>query len=567
MKLIKTCKRWKYPVSYKPKFLGWTQKDYENNNILYIDPMTAKELDDNKQEEVFMHPNDYIIEEKFDGTRGILHFLSGEPDTPEIKSVFPDWETDPLHYLYVCLLEGTTTYGGKGRVYDYFLAHSSSKDRVKFLQHEYGICGRSGPDNICFGADTHGLTVGSKYFSTEKTFTWSEVCKAIQYLIDEELYFSYKSYTRVFSRRVSKKSGWLTENTDSVPHIRDINCPELNGTIIDGEMFIPNRPFKDVAAIMNCLYDKAIARQEDIGWVVFHAFDVLYYKGECVEDLPLTARKKILHKVMDSLHKELGEDIPIKMVPYFNGNVTLDKADLDKHDLSEEKWGRFNQLSKAYLADKTILPYRAYYEYIVASGGEGVMVKPVEGKYYHKRGWEYSKIKKYLTRDVIVVGFTEPTREYEGKFPTPEEWNYWEDENGFYFDTSVPEELTLVQKNLHNCTPITRFYYNNWVGNIEYGVVITDDEIARLPKNKKFDIRDMKIDGTVYKVIVVGDCAGFDDEMRDYFSNNIDSMIGSVIEVKANEQFKDTGKLRHPRFLRLREDKSASQCTWSEHFG
>ena len=55
--------------------------------------------------------------------------------------------------------------------------------------------------------------------------------------------------------------------------------------------------------------------------------------------------------------------------------------------------------------------------------------------------------------------------------------------------------------------------------------------------------------------------------MRDYFTNNIDTMIGSVIEIKANEQFKDTGKLRHPRFLRLREDKSALSCTWKDHFG
>ena len=197
------------------------------------------------------------------------------------------------------------------------------------------------------------------------------------------------------------------------------------------------------------------------------------------------------------------------------------------------------------------------------------MVKPIDGKYYHKRGWEYSKIKKFLTRDVIVVGFTEPTREYDGKTPTPEEWNYWEDGCGFFYDTSVPEERSFVQKNLNSCVPITRYHYNNWVGNIEYGVVITDDEIAKLPKDKKFDIRDMNISDTPQKVkvVVVGDCAGFDDEMRDYFTNNIDTMIGSVIEIKANEQFKDTGKLRHPRFLRLREDKSALSCTWKDHFG
>lgn len=459
MRIVKTCPRYKYPISYKPKFQGWQKDDYEAADVLYIEPMTAKELDETKQQNVFDNPNDYYIEEKFDGTRGVLHF--------------------------------------------------------------------------------------------------------------------YDHYTRVFSRRVSKKSGWLTENTDSAPHIRDIDCPELAGTVIDGEMFIPNRPFKDVAAIMNCTYDKAIARQEELGWVVFHAFDVLYYKGECVEDKSLKERKKILAEVFAALFKHFDTyDLPVKSVFYYKGSVGLPFTQ-DMIDICESLKGKsqYEELLRCYSSagnKKYIsLTYKAYYEYIVARGGEGVMVKPIDGKYYHKRGWEYSKIKKFLTRDVIVVGFTAPTREYDGKTPTPEEWNYWEDECGFFYDTSVPEERSFVQKNLHSCIPITRYHYNNWVGNIEYGVVITDDEIAKLPKDKKFDIRDMNISDTPQKVkvVVVGDCAGFDDEMRDYFTNNIDTMIGSVIEIKANEQFKDTGKLRHPRFLRLREDKSALSCTWKDHFG
>ena len=62
----------------------------------------------------------------------------------------------------------------------------------------------------------------------------------------------YEEFTRCFSRRVSEKTGWFCENSDSVPHIRDLKIPELAGTIIDGEMFIPNRPFKDVSSTLNC---------------------------------------------------------------------------------------------------------------------------------------------------------------------------------------------------------------------------------------------------------------------------------------------------------------------------
>ena len=74
-------------------------------------------------------------------------------------------------------------------------------------------------------------------------------------------------------------------------------------------------------------------------------------------------------------------------------------------------------------------------------------------------------------------------------------------------------------------------------------------------------------DGKEYKVVEVGDCGGFDDETRKYFTDNQNSMIGKVIEVKANEQYKDTGKLRHPRFLRMRDDKDNLACTWTDHFG
>ena len=52
---------------------------------------------------------------------------------------------------------------------------------------------------------------------------------------------------RLFSRRISKKTNWYSENTDSVPHIRDLNIPiRLRGTIIDGELSIPNGDFKDI---------------------------------------------------------------------------------------------------------------------------------------------------------------------------------------------------------------------------------------------------------------------------------------------------------------------------------
>lgn len=486
-RLRKFAPEWQYPISKLPKFLGWTKPDYEEAEVLWVDPMTAKELDEKKQAEVYKNPDKYYIEEKFDGTRGVLHF--------------------------------------------------------------------------------------------------------------------YENYNRVFSRRVSKKTDWLTENTDSVPHIRDLQCASLAGTVLDGEMFIPSRPFKDVAAVMNCNYDNAIERQSEIGWVVFHAFDILYFKGENVMDKPIEERKEYLNKALYELSEVYEYHLPVISVPYCQGRVeiypkstpqSLDRTgsmDIPEFWANHAKFGVMGGtypalaecINKAFAEDQSmrnseyprlplVLNYRAYYEYIVATGGEGVMVKPLGGKYYQKRGWEYSKIKKFLTRDVIITGFTEPTKEYEGKFPELSKWDYWESSMGEKFDLKDLDVATLADvKGMYDdgeLIPITRYYYMGWVGNIEYGVIITSEEFKEIVNSKKsFDIKTMIIDGKEVNVLNVGDCAGFDDEMRDSFTKNRHNLIGAVVEVKANEQFKDTGKLRHPRFVRLRPDKEALACTWKDHFG
>lgn len=378
---------------------------------------------------------------------------------------------------------------------------------------------------------------------------------------------------RVFSRRVSEKTGWFCENSDSVPHIRDIHLPELDGTILDGEMLIPGRPFKDVSSTLNCGWAKAVARQEEIGKIVFNAFDIIYYQGVRVEMMPLHRRKYYLDKVVNSLNSTY-----VEMVTYqrCGGEVSTVMYESTHGNLSEvfNRLGNkkdtyptfYNEMLNARGNYHRLSP-RAFYEYIVATGGEGVIVKPVDGKYYQKRGWEYSKIKKFLTKDVIILGFTDPTDDYKGKFPTVDKWDYWETVEGDRVDLSgaTPQERESFKKvwNPDEFRPISKFYCNRWVGNIIFGVIITEEEKKKLPKNKKFEFRNFG----EYEAVVVGECSGFDEEQRIDFTENQDTYYGSVIEVKANEIFTDTGKLRHPRFLRLRRDKSPFECTWHDHIG
>ena len=443
---------------------------FEMAGIKGYEPMTAKELDTDEAQDAKLNDPNYIIEEKFDGTRALVYFLSQQ-------------------------------------VWD------------------------------------------------EKTQTLSD---------------NKVGFCRVFSRRISKKTGFYVENTDSLPHIREIDAPALSGTILDGEMFIDGLPFKEVSSTLNCLWDKAVERQIDKGFVTFHAFDILFYRGIDLRKFPLHRRKYFLHVVLEELNSPY-----IKEVEYHKCGANSDFGDafyemtravgeynIDQYmsELEEDK-DTYPNLWEC-VENQTPLTPRAYYELVVSTGGEGVMVKPIDGQYHHKRGWEYSKIKKFLTRELIVIGFSEPTKEYTGK--EIKKWAYWEEKatgkrvvGNFYGDSKYE--------------PVTKFYFNRQVGNLLLGVLISEEEYNAIPKNKRGEVYEcddvgLSYDTTMY-VMMVCDCSGFNDEMREYFTTHKSEMIGSVVEVKANELFKDSGKLRHPRYLRRRFDKSAEECTWENHLG
>ena len=380
-------------------------------------------------------------------------------------------------------------------------------------------------------------------------------------------------FCRVFSRRISKKTNFYVENTDSLPHIRELDRPELSGTILDGEMFIDGLPFKEVSSTLNCLWDKAVDRQIEKGFISLHAFDILFYKGIDLRKMPLERRKEYLRLAVEEANSPY-----IKEVEYFECGKEIDAdvysevmkriniMDEDPYfDMLEDDKDTFPHLYECWKNNKPLTP-RAYYELIVSTGGEGLIVKPKNGKYLHKRGWEYSKIKKFLTRELIVLGFDEPTKEYTGK--DVRKWGFW------------VEKATgkRVQGNFYgdkNYEPVTKYYYYNQVGVMRLGVIISVADYEKMPKNKQglvYEIDDIIEMGDEQfqmenYLMLVCECGGFDDETREYFTRNRDKMVGTVVEVKANELFRDSGKMRHPRYMRQRFDKSPEQCTWEDHIG
>ena len=383
-------------------------------------------------------------------------------------------------------------------------------------------------------------------------------------------------FCRVFSRRISKKTNFYVENTDSLPQIRELDRPELSGTILDGEMFIDGLPFKEVSSTLNCLWDKAVDRQIEKGFISLHAFDILFYKGIDLRKMPLERRKEYLH-----LAVEEADSPYIQEVEYFECGATLPKTNVNTEiakrfnnnskeiskfleNLEFEDKDTYPNLYECWSNGRGLITPRAYYELIVATGGEGLIVKPKNGKYLHKRGWEYSKIKKFLTRELIVLGFDEPTKEYTGK--DVRKWGFW-------VEKSTGKR---VQGNFYGdkrYEPVTKYYYYNQVGAMRLGVIISVADYEKMPKNKQglvYEIDDIVEMGDEQfqmenYIMQVCDCTGFDDETREYFTRNRDKVVGTVVEVKANELFRDSGKLRHPRYMRQRFDKDPEQCIWEDH--
>jgi ATP-dependent DNA ligase len=230
------------------------------------------------------------------------------------------------------------------------------------------------------------------------------------------------------------------------------------------------------------------------------------------------------------------------------------------------------------------LSKRAYYEFIVASGGEGVILKKKDGKYLEKRCREFQKFKKFVTREAIVTGFSEATKEYAGAFPN-DFWPYWiKRRDGHDVGNPMKVEGMSAKKLLEaDFLPVTRHWHDKMIGTITFGVAITDRELARIPERKRRQalVREMYLGGhpEPAQIIEVGECSGFDDETRAELTALLRQGAGEthlgrpwvksplVVEIKANEVFRDTGKLRHPRFLRMRPDAGFEKCAWADHIG
>lgn len=169
---------------------------------------------------------------------------------------------------------------------------------------------------------------------------------------------------RFDSRRQSVNGGLYVEKSDSAPHIRDYLMPELDGTILDGEMCAGS----DSNATAHALGSQATDEEkQSIRYVVF---DIIYFKGQDIRHKPDSVRRGLLEICFAKTR--LG------------GAPFIQLINRPESMTPDEK--------KQVLITALI------------RGEEGVMIKDTSKPY--GKGW--TKVKREARFDVVITGYTDP---------------------------------------------------------------------------------------------------------------------------------------------------------------
>jgi ATP-dependent DNA ligase len=326
---------------------------------------------------------------------------------------------------------------------------------------------------------------------------------------DRRLLYFTKDGVLNSSRSKGADTGLPVTKTDNTPHIRDLNIPELEGTIIDCE-FIHNRGFQEgVRKIMGCLPEKAIQRQNDWGLIEVYIFDVLSHNGEFIVDMPLHNRMRILEAIYETYFKD---------IPFFRLVKTVEGS---KEELIQQ------------------------FEELIANGGEGFVAKDINSTYRLstekcqsplKNAW--IKVKREFNGDFVVMGFDKPSKTYTGDHLDTHQ--YWYDEE---LEQLVEGNYYKLSNLSDDIIPVTKYHYKGWIGSIKFGEYENDVLVER------------------------GNISGMDESLRAEISANPESYIGKVVEVDGMERIKKTKAIRQPVFKRFRDDKLPEECIYENQKG
>lgn len=341
-----------------------------------------------------------------------------------------------------------------------------------------------------------------------------------------------ENYAYLFSRNESVETGVLAEKSANVPHIMDALRHLPAGTILIGEIYYPGKRSKDVTPIMGSLPEKAIERQDgEYGYLHYYIHDMIYYKGKDLTSYGASVRYNLLKRVFDL---------------FLLGSYSIN----DIHFLE--------------LAERVDTNIQEFVAEALEKGEEGAVLKKKTAPYTpgKRPAWDTIKIKKTDTCDAVCMGFSDPTKYYNGKLDLSpnyqgkdaESWPYWVIERWVYPENGMPSiiEETKVNIGVKECVrgpawktvPVTKAYYHGWKTSMDVGAY--DDN------------------GTLVKIGSVS--SGLNEDIQRIAGSNPELYIGEVVELAGMEKNHEDKTLRHFYFKSFRDDKNPKDCKISEIF-
>lgn len=203
-------------------------------------------------------------------------------------------------------------------------------------------------------------------------------------------YGRQKAPNTLLSRRPSKIDGKLVDKTANLPHITDKVYAGLDGTILDGEIFLTGQDFTSTSSIMLSSPQLARQKQESGGWLDYYVFDVVMFRGIDVSGKPLYERRKILEEIV----KRMGNP-NVRLMPHWRACEVVGS-------------GFMTDFKAVGGDDEWIL--KKFTE-VVEKGGEGLIIKDLRQGY--GRGW--AKMKKSYDVSCVVIGWKPGTGKYIGQ--------------------------------------------------------------------------------------------------------------------------------------------------------
>ena len=320
----------------------------------------------------------------------------------------------------------------------------------------------------------------------------------------------------LFARTKSKTTGELVEKGENVPHIISWarnNLPDK--TVLCGEIYVPKGKSNDVTKIMGCKPEKAHTRQfksdEYGGPIHYYVFDILYYKGQNLMELPFEQRYD-------------------RFLKYELGNKFWEKV----------------ELAPTYYNN-----FELHLSQIFVNGGEGMVFKRKDSTYQpgKRPTSQYCfKIKEHMDSiDLVCMELLDPVMEYTGK--EIDTWPYWYDRKKdktyhWEFDPNNPMTAPSSFYDIPGIEPVTKHWYYGWKNAMRLGAY---DQNGQLQE--------------VCRV-----ASGLDDAMRQDMAENPNNFLGKVIQISCMSLNKVDHTVRHPVFEKIRLDKPATDCLLSEIF-